>query len=48
MDQFGHSATNAALFADYEFDGVIMGRLKNNAEAHRRKSNKDMGFVWKP
>lgn len=47
IDPFGHSATNARLFAEMGFDAWFFARLDSDDKA-RRVKDKEMEFVWQP
>jgi hypothetical protein len=47
IDPFGHSAANAALFADFGFDAIFVSRL-DEIEREKRKEDKSMTFLWRP
>ena len=47
VDSFGHSASNAALFADFGFEAIFMARNAHDSKASRQK-NGEMSFIWKP
>jgi lysosomal alpha-mannosidase len=47
IDAFGHSAANAALFADFGFEATFFSRL-DEKERDERKNNKGMTFLWRP
>jgi len=47
IDAFGHSAANAALFSDFGFDAVFLGREPNESR-ERREMNSELQFIWKP
>jgi len=47
IDPFGHSSTNARLFAEMGFDAWFFARL-DWADKDRRMDTKEMEFVWRP
>ena len=47
LDPFGHSSTNAALFADMGFSGWFFARLDYQDKAERL-ANRSMEFLWRP
>ena len=47
VDSFGHSASNAALFADFGFDAIFMARNSHDAKI-KRQVDGEMSFIWKP
>ncbi len=47
VDTFGHSATQAKLFAQMGFDAIFMGRIEYS-EHDYRNSTKQLEFVWRP
>jgi hypothetical protein len=47
IDAFGHSAGNAALFADFGFDSLFFARLNRN-DRNQYKKEKKMTFLWEP
>lgn len=49
IDSFGHSSTNAALFADFGFDAIYFSRI----DEYERNSSSDASvnpqtFIWRP
>ena len=49
LDSFGHSAANAALFADFGFDAIYFSRI----DEYERNSSSDASvnpqtFIWRP
>lgn len=47
IDAFGHSQSNAALFADFGFDAIFMSRQPNESRMKRAK-DVEQSFIWKP
>ena len=47
IDAFGHSAANAAIFAELGFDAVFMSRI-DFPDREQRKREKAMTFLWRP
>lgn len=47
IDPFGHSNTNARLFADMGFDALFFGRIDLKDE-HKRIENKELQWIWMP
>lgn len=47
IDPFGHSNTNARLFADMGFDAWFFGRM-DWADYNKRIQNKELEWVWMP
>jgi|CryBogDrversion2_9_1035297.scaffolds.fasta_scaffold17746_1 alpha-mannosidase len=47
IDAFGHSAGNAALFADFGFDSLFFARMNRN-DRNEFKKDKKMTFLWEP
>lgn len=47
VDAFGHSASNAALFADFGFDAIFMAREPNEGRI-KRADDGELSFIWKP
>jgi alpha-mannosidase len=47
IDAFGHSAGNAALFADFGFDSLFFARVNRN-DRNAFKKEKKMTFLWEP
>lgn len=47
VDSFGHSTTNAALFADFGFDALFMSREPADSK-NKRADDGEFAFVWKP
>lgn len=48
LDSFGHSAANAALFADFGFDAVYFTRLDETEREKWSYKDKHMTFIWRP
>ena len=46
LDSFGHSAANAALFADFGFDAIYFSRTDENHI--KDKGDHPMTFLWRP
>ena len=44
IDAFGHSSTNAALFADFGFDAIYFSRI----DEQMRNSSSPQTFLWRP
>jgi len=47
LDAFGHSAANAALFADFGFDAVFFSRV-GETQRDKWKDEKGNTFLWRP
>jgi hypothetical protein len=47
IDAFGHSSTNARLFADFGFEAQFFSRLDFN-DKEEKLLNKAMQFLWRP
>jgi hypothetical protein len=47
IDPFGHSNTNARLFAEMGFDAWFFARL-DSEDKDRRVDTNEMEFVWMP
>jgi len=47
LDAFGHSTTNARLFAEMGFDATFFSRM-DHQEKNERKSQQAMTFLWRP
>jgi len=47
LDSYGHSSTNARLFADLGFEALFIAR-HDKSEATTRKKNKSYDFLWRP
>jgi len=47
LDPFGHSAGNAALFADMGFDAFFYSRL-DIQDKEKRLKEKSMEYIWRP
>eukprot|EP01134_Creolimax_fragrantissima_P000152 CFRG0152T1 len=47
IDPFGHSNTQAELFAEMGFDAFFMGRIDAD-DLSKRKREKEMEFMWYP
>ena len=47
IDPFGHSATNARIFAEMGFDALFFARLDHEDKA-RRHDNREMEYIWQP
>lgn len=47
VDSFGHSTTNAALFADFGFDAIFLSREPADSK-NKRADDGEFAFVWKP
>ena len=47
IDPFGHSSTNARLFAEMGFDAFIFARV-DYQDREKRLKDKEMQFVWRP
>ena len=47
VDPFGHSVTNARLFAEMGFDAMFLARI-DSQDRDRRLKDKEMEFVWRP
>ena len=46
-DAFGHSSANAAMFSDFGFDSIFMGRIGDEFKEKRRETG-ELAFIWKP
>lgn len=47
IDPFGHSNTNARLFAEMGFDAWFFARLDND-DKQRRLTDNELEFIWMP
>ena len=47
LDSYGHSSTNARLFADMGFEALFVAR-HDKSEGTTRKINKSYDFLWRP
>lgn len=47
LDSFGHSSTNARLFADLGFEAMFVAR-HDKSEQSTRDENKSYEFLWRP
>lgn len=47
LDPFGHSAANAALFAQMGFDAIVFARI-NEQDREKRRETRDLQFIWTP
>lgn len=47
IDPFGHSNTNARLFAEMGFDAVFFGRI-DYKDKEKRMNEKTLEWVWMP
>lgn len=47
VDPFGHSNTNARLFAEMGFDALFFGRL-DYQDKNKRMNEKSMEWIWMP
>ena len=47
IDPFGHSSTNARIFAEMGFDALFFARLDHSDKENRAK-NRELEFVWQP
>jgi alpha-mannosidase len=47
LDPFGHSSTNARLYAEMGLDALIFARL-DRIEKSKRMSNKSLEYIWQP
>ena len=47
IDPFGHSNTNARIFAEMGFDAWFFARL-DYQDKDKRMKNQEMEFVWRP
>lgn len=47
LDEFGHSAANAALYADFGFDAMVVSRQQETIRVTNAKKS-EASFVWKP
>lgn len=48
IDAFGHSSTNARLFADFGFEAMFVARLDRKDKGDDKLKNKAMDFLWRP
>ena len=49
VDAFGHSVTNAALFADFGFDAIYFSRVDDHSrENWAKKEVRHSTFLWRP
>ena len=47
IDSFGHSTSNAALYADFGFDAIFMSREASDLRM-KRFNEGHFDFIWKP
>ena len=47
IDPFGHSSTNARLFAEMGFDAVFLGRA-DYEDKNRRMNDESLEYIWRP
>jgi hypothetical protein len=47
IDSFGHSSSNARLFAEMGFDAIILNRI-DFEDKLQRKNAKTLEFLWRP
>jgi len=47
IDPFGHSNTNARLFAEMGYDAWFFGRM-DQFDYYKRRDNKELQWVWMP
>ena len=47
VDPYGHSNSNARLFAEMGFDAFMFGRL-DYQDKQNRLENKSMEWIWRP
>jgi len=47
IDAFGHSSTNAALFADFGFEAMFFTRMDDKGR-DKRILEHEMTFLWRP
>lgn len=47
IDTFGHSNTNARLFAEMGFDALFLSRI-DDIDKIRRTKDRELEFVWTP
>jgi hypothetical protein len=47
IDPFGHSNTNARIFAEMGFDALFFARL-DYQEKEKRKEDRELEWVWRP
>jgi alpha-mannosidase len=47
IDTFGHSNTNARLFAEMGFDAIFFARI-DQFDKERRMKDKELEWVWRP
>jgi len=47
IDAFGHSAANAALFADFGFEAIFFTRIDDH-DRQKRVQEHELTFLWRP
>ena len=47
IDAFGHSAANAALFADFGFEAMFFTRMDERGR-EQRMDDHELTFLWRP
>jgi alpha-mannosidase len=47
IDPFGHSSTNARLFAEMGFDALFFARI-DYQDKNRRMDSRELEWVWRP
>ena len=47
IDSFGHSAANAALFADFGFEAMFFTRMDDRGRDERMEDH-ELTFLWRP
>ena len=47
IDPFGHSVTNARLFAEMGFDALFFGRI-DHQDKDKRMKEQSLEFIWNP
>jgi hypothetical protein len=48
LDAFGHSDTNARLFAEFGFEAMFVARLDREDKDKNKLKNRAMDFLWRP
>ena len=47
IDAFGHSAANAALYADFGFEALFFTRMSDR-DREKRIEEGELTFLWRP
>ena len=48
IDTYGHSSTNARLFADFGFDALFLSRGVDFQFKKKKEEDKSYEFLWRP